>query len=174
MNDVKDPDKITERNIIFERIVGQYQLSLLRMCYLHLRDKSLAEDAVQETFLKVYRSLDSFEGQCSEKTWIMKIAMNTCHDINRSSWYRFISSEITPDMLPEPSTELEEHDEVLTLAVMNLPRKLREVILLYYYQDMSVIEISDSLGISQSSVSGRLKRAKDKLRKSIEGSKFYE
>lgn len=172
MRNVKDPDNKTERNIIFERIVGQYQLPLLRMCYLHLHDKSLAEDAVQETFLKVYRSLDSFQGQCSEKTWIMKIAINTCRDLNRSGWSRFVSQEITPDMLPEPSTELEEHDEMLTLAVMNLPRKLREVILLYYYQDMSTIEISNSLGISQSSVSGRLKRAKDKLRKSIERSEF--
>lgn len=174
MNNVKDPDKIAERNIIFERIVDQYQLSLLKMCYLHLRDQSLAEDAVQETLLKVYRSLDSFQGQCSEKTWIMKIAINTCRDMNRSSWYRFVSYEVTPDMLPEPSTELEEHDEVLTLAVMNLPRKLREVILLYYYQDISTIEISDLLGISHSSVSGQLKRAKDKLRKSIERSEFYE
>ncbi len=174
MTKVKGPDDTRERDLIFERIVGQYQLPLLRMCYLHLSDRTLAEDAVQETFLKVYRSLDSFHGQCSEKTWIMKIAMNTCCDINRSGWSRFVSREVTPDMLPEPSADLEEHDEALTLAVMNLPRKLREVILLYYYQDMSTIEISDSLGISQSSVSGRLTRARERLRRSIERSDFYE
>jgi len=52
----------------------------------------------------------------------------------------------------------------LIAEIMQLPRKLREVILLYYYQDMTVTEIADSLGISQSSVSGRLKRGRDKLR----------
>lgn len=174
MRVVKGPDKKQEHDVLFERIVGQYQLPLLRMCYLHLSDRTLAEDAVQETFLKVYRNLGSFKGQCSEKTWIMKIAMNTCRDINRSGWSRFVLREITPDMLPEPSADLEEQDEALTLAVMNLPRRLREVILLYYYQDMNTLEISDSLGISQSSVSGRLKRAKERLRINLERSEFYE
>jgi len=57
---------------------------------------------------------------------------------------------------------------------MQLPFKLREVILLHYYQGMSTIEIADSLGISQSSVSGRLKRARDKMRITLEGRGFYE
>lgn len=77
MSKVRGPDNAGEREQIFERIVAQYQQPLLRMCYLHLSDRTLAEDAVQETFIKVYRSLDTFQGQCSEKTWIMKIAMNT-------------------------------------------------------------------------------------------------
>lgn len=174
MSNFKGPDDARERREIFERIVNQYQLPLLRMCYLHLCDKTLAEDAMQETFIKLYRSLDSFHGQCSEKTWVMKIAMNTCHDMNRSGWSRFMERKITPDMLPEASTELEEHDEALTLAVMNLPQKLREVIILYYYQDMNTLEISNSLGISQSSVSGRLKRGREKLRQLIEGNELHE
>ena len=174
MSNFKGPDDAQERRLIFERIVNQYQLSLLRMCYLHLSDKSLAEDAVQETFIKIYRNMDSFQGQCSEKTWVMKIAINTCHDMNRSGWSRFVERKVTPDMLPEASVDLEEHDETLTLAVMNLPRKLREVILLYYYQNMNTLEISDSLGISQSSVSGRLKRAREKLRGLLEGSESHE
>lgn len=57
---------------------------------------------------------------------------------------------------------------------MRLPRKLREVILLYYYQDMTVTEIAVSLGISQSSVSGRLKRAREKLRALLEGRDLCE
>ena len=57
---------------------------------------------------------------------------------------------------------------------MQLPRKLREVILLYYYQDMTVTEIAVSLGISQSSVSGRLKRAREKLRALLEGRDLCE
>ena len=71
-----------------EVLVDKYQVSLLKVCFTFLRDRSLAEDAVQETFIKVYQSLDSFQGNSSEKTWIFKIAMNTCRDMLpiRKSW----------------------------------------------------------------------------------------
>ena len=60
-----------------ERLINEYGDSLLRMCYLHLKDYHLAEDAVQETFIKAMRSYDSFGHRSSEKTWIMRIAINT-------------------------------------------------------------------------------------------------
>ena len=50
------------------RLVGQYQTDLLRVCYIQLHDTALAEDAVQETYLKAYRSMSAFRGDCSEKT----------------------------------------------------------------------------------------------------------
>ena len=74
-----------------------------RVAYHLLESRDDAEDAVQETFLKVYRSMGTFRGNCSEKTWIMKIAMHACYDINRSGWFRLINRRITPDMLPEPA-----------------------------------------------------------------------
>ncbi len=174
MSSVKGPDGAQEREREFERLVSRYQQTLLRMCYLHLRDRTLAEDAVQETFIKVYRSMDSFRGECSEKTWIMKIAMRTCGDFNRSGWFRFVERGITPDMLPEASVPFEPREEGLVTAVMTLPPRLREVILLYYYQEMNTVEIAEALGISQSSVSGRLKRAREKLREILKGSETNE
>ena len=57
------------------------------MCCVYLRDASMAEDAVQETFLKAYRALDSFKGDSSEKTWLYSIAMNVCRDMRRLAWY---------------------------------------------------------------------------------------
>ena len=76
-----------------EVLVDKYQVSLLKVCFTFLRDRSLAEDAVQETFIKVYQSLDSFQGNSSEKTWIFKIAMNTCRDMLRGRWFRFVDSD---------------------------------------------------------------------------------
>ena len=164
MSNIKGPDSAQNHDCEFERLVHEHQKKLLRMCYLYLRDKTLAEDAVQETFIKVYRNMQSFRGESSEKTWLMKIAMNTCHDIHRSNWFKMIDPRYTPDMLPEASEPFDQKEEDLVAEIMQLPLKLREVILLYYYQDMTVTEIADSLGISQSSVSGRLKRGRDKLR----------
>ena len=143
-----------------ERLVEQHQTAVLRTCYLYLCDRSQAEDAVQETFLKVYKGLDTFRGESSEKTWIMKIAMNTCYKMNHSGWSRFINRRVTPEMLPETSVPFEEKDE---------PIRLREVILLYYYQGLNVNEIAEALGISQPSVSGRLKRGRERLKDMLEG-----
>ena len=169
------PDTATDRDQKLISLVDRYQEPLLRMCCLYLRDRSLAEDAVQETFMKAYRALDSFRGESSEKTWLMKIAMHICCDINRTGWFRFMNREITPEMFvdkeaPPPG----ERDEELAAAVMKLPRKLREVILLYYYQGMNVNEIADALNLSHSSVSGRLKRGREKLKNMLEGRELDE
>ena len=169
MENVKGPDEKQRRDEQFSHMVETYQTSLLRMCCLYLRDASLAEDAVQETFVKVYRSLHDFRGESSEKTWLMRIAMNTCRDLRRSGWFRMMDRRYTPDMLPEAAAPCSPEEESLVAVVMQLPLKLREVILLYYYQGMNTLEIADSLGISQSSVSGRLMRARHKLRTALEG-----
>ena len=157
-----------------DRLVEQYQVAVLRTCYLYLHDRSQAEDAVQETFLKVYRNLGSFRGECSEKNWIMKIAMRVCYDMNRSGWARFFNRRVTPEMLPEASVPFEELDDALASAMMRLPLRLREVILLYYYQGLTVNEIAEVLGITQPSVSNRLKRGRDKLKTALEGRELDE
>lgn len=158
----------------FERLVERYQQDVLRTCFLYLRDKTLAEDATQETFLKVYRGLDAFRGESSEKTWILTIAMHVCYDINHSAWFRWINLRVTPETLPERAAPAAEGDDALAAAVMQLPRKLREVILLRYYEQLGVNEIAKALHISHSSVSGRLKRGRERLKKALEGRELDE
>ncbi len=172
MSNVKGPDNAPDRSQRLEQLIDRYQEQVMRMCFLYLCDKTMAEDAMQETFLKAYRAIDSFRGDASEKTWIMKIAMRTCYDMNHSGWFRIINRHVTPDMIPEPAVPFEESDDELISAIIRLPIRLREVILLYYYQHLTVNEVAETLGISQSSVSGRLKRGREKLKAMIEGSEF--
>ena len=167
MTAVRDPDSGRDQTI--ERLITDYQAPLLRLCYLQLHDRALAEDAVQETFLKAYRGYGQFRGDSSAKTWLCHIAVNVCRDLLRGAWFRHTDRRVTPDMLPEAAAEPAGRDIDLTLAIMNLPRKLRETIILYYYQDMGMEEIAETLGIAQSSVSNRLKRGREKLRKALEG-----
>lgn len=167
MSVVKGPDNEMESTI--RRMIDEHQTALLRMCYLYLHDVQLAEDAVQETFIKALRTLDAFRGESSMKTWLTRIAIRTCCDMRRGFWFRHMDRRFTPEMLPEQAQDTPEEDQSLTLAVMNLPKKLREVILLYYYQDMNVNEIADALGVTQPTVSYRLKRAREKLRTELEG-----
>ena len=171
MSNVTGPGTAPDRDQIFERLVDRYQEAVLRTCYLCLRDRMLAEDATQETFLKVYRAMDAFRGESSEKTWILRIAMHTCSDMNRSGWFRFMNRRVTPEMLPDTAGAVcTERDDRLATAVMRLPRKLREVILLYYYHGLKVNEIADTLGISHSSVSERLSRGRSRLKDQLERS----
>lgn len=167
MQAVKDPGCRREEAI--ERMVTEWQLPLLRLCYIQLKDKAMAEDAVQETFLKAYRGFESFRKESSEKTWLTRIAINTCRDMQRGGWFKHTDRRVTPDMLPETVTQPDEDQIDLTLAVMELPKKYREVVMLYYYQDTDTQEIGKILGISQSSVSNRLKKGRDLLKKTLEG-----
>ena len=129
----------------------------------------LAEDAVQETFIKVYRKLDDLRPELNEKAWLYKIAMNCSRDILRSAWFKRINRSMTPDMMPDPAQAPPSEEAIdLGRAIASLNQKQREVILLRYYQGFTEAEISDILGLSQSSVAGRLKRAKEQLHSFLE------
>ncbi len=166
MEVVKDPGNDHDQIIV--DMVNQYQGLLLRMCYVYLRDQELAKDAVQETFLKAYRGLNSFRGESSQKTWLIQIAMNTCKSIQRSAWLRHHDRRVTPEDVPQVATMEETEDAEIMGEIMLLPPKLKEVIMLYYWQDMNVSEIAQLLGIAQSTVSRRLNQARDKLHEMVE------
>ena len=168
------PDLSPDQDAVLERLMNQYGTSLLRMCCLHLRDAALAEDAVQDTFLKAYRRLDGLRDEGSERAWLMSIAINTCRDYLRSSWHRRVDGSLTPDDLPERACEPENPDCTVLTEVRKLKPRYREVILLRYYQDLKLGEIAKALGISLSSVKYRLKSAEKQLRKRLEGWYFDE
>lgn len=165
----KDPSCSTED--LFDRMVQEYQMPLKRLCFMYLRDMSLAEDAVQETFLKVYKNLWQFRDDCSIKTWIMKIGVNTCRDMLRSAWLRHHDRSVTPEdlQIPAESSSRDEDAEALGQAILKLPVRYKDVILLYYYQDMSMGEIAEILHASVSTVSRRLKHAHEMLKDVLKG-----
>ena len=166
------PDKIQTADIA--RMMAQYGDRLLRLCFLYLHDWTLAEDAVQETFLRAFRNWHNFRGDSSEETWLTRIAINYCKTLSRTSWFRHVDMNITLENVPEPITQFDIKDDTVIIEVMRLPAKYKEVILLYYYQGMIAKDIAQVLSIPQPTVNSRLKRAKDQLRKKLEGWYFDE
>ena len=79
-------------NARLERMMEQYGNDLLRICCVYLKDASMAEDAVQETFVKAYKGYHPFRADADEKTWLMRIAINTCKDIRRSAYFRHVDA----------------------------------------------------------------------------------
>lgn len=172
MENVKAAESTRDAELI--RWVEAYQGMLLRMCYVCLQDLELARDATQETFLKAYRAQAGFRGRCSEKTWLSRIAVNVCRSMQRTAWYRHTDRRVTPEDLTLSAEAVCTEDEMDVMqAIMALPEKMKEVILLHYWQDMSVGEIAQALGIGHASVSGRLKRARQKLRELLEGREIH-
>lgn len=164
----------SQKDLAFTALVQRHQTGLRRMCYAMLRDAEQAKDAVQETFVKAYRAMDDWRGACSEKTWLTRIAVNTCRDMRRSAWFRRIDRRVTLEDLPVAAGSADQESRELTIAILALPEKLREVTLLYYYQDMTLRETGEALGLSPSAVKKRLVRARDRLRDALEGRQTHE
>lgn len=164
MTVVKGPESAEEKERQFTRLMETYEAPLLRLCAAYLKDRQLAEDAAQDTFVKAYRKWELRKKDGSEKAWLFRIAVNTCKDYRRQSYFRFVDRRVDLSALPEPSYDPTPDQSALALAVMALPRKYLDVTMLYYYQNLSTGEISATLGIPQRTVSSRLARAREKLR----------
>ena len=153
-----------ENQARLEGLMEQYGSSLLRMCALYLKDADLAQDAVQETFIKAYRHFSDYRGESSEKTWLTAIAVNISRNMLKSAWFRHQSRSVDIDTLPEQPAEFEFPDNTVLTEVMHLPAKYREVILLRYYEGLKLKEVASALGLSDGRARSRLNKANGILR----------
>ena len=159
-----------------EQMMNQYGDYIARTCYIYLKDWALAEDAVQEVFIKAYKHMSEFRKESSEKTWLTSIAINICKNYVRTSWFRKV--QIGIEKIEAYNTLEDEllnqiNQSELLKQVMDLPIKYREVIPLYYYQDFKINEIAEILGISESSIKMRLNRGRKKLKDDFEEECIY-
>lgn len=149
----------------FESWMRAYENDILRLCYVILGERTAAEDALQETFLKVWRGMDRFErrGGCTERTWITRIAINTCRDVRRSALFRHRQLNVPLEEtapLPQQTTSSRE----LLMDVMALPDKLRQPIVLCHLQQLTVTEAAQILSVSRPTLRRRLNEAYALLR----------
>ena len=157
-----------------ERLMEQYGSSLLRMCALYLKDADLAQDAVQETFIRAYRHIGDYRGESSERTWLTAIAINVSRDMLRTAWFRHQSRSTDIDTLPEKPADFEFPDNTVLTEVMHLPAKYREVVLLRYYEGLKLKEVASALGLSDGRVRSRLNKANELLRERLKEWYFNE
>ncbi len=155
-----------------EHLMRAYGTDIKRFCMLQLRDAALAEDATQDVFFKAWRALRTFREESSEKTWLIRIALNTCRDYQRTGWFRFMDRRVTPEDLPEESVDFSFKDGTVAGEIASLPSKLKAVILLRYYEDMSLRETADALNVSIATVKRRQEKANQILRRNLKG--WYE
>lgn len=166
MNNAQVPGREREAELV--RMMETYGGMLTGLCTGMLNDRHLAQDMVQEAFLKAWRHMDSLRGgPGSEKAWLCRIALNLCRDYQRTRWFRLVDRD--DEKLAQLPAPAQEEPADLLCAIQQLPPRFREVILLHYYQDMEAEEMDRALGLSPSAVYRRLRKARGKLKQLLDG-----
>ncbi len=145
------------------RLIETYGDMLLKMCSLILNDRIQAQDIVQETFLRAWQQ----KRLMNEKSWLIRVAVNLCHDYHRSRWWKHIDHRTPVDELQIPvfASGQSEIWELINL----LPYKEKEVVILFFWNNMNADEITHATGTSRASVYRRLEKAKKHLKLELEG-----
>lgn len=147
--------------------MSDYGDTIFRMCFLYLRDYQLAEDATQETFIKAMTSYEKFEHRSSEKTWLTRIAINCCKNIMRNNWFQIVKNNLIESDGNVPDNLINDFIEKNSIsnAIMKLDLCDRKLIILYYYQELSIKDIAAISSTSENTVNQRLFRARKRLKK---------
>ena len=144
-----------------EPVYEKYKDNIFAIGFNYFKNSIEADDVVQETFFKLARSGKDFESEEHLRNWLIRVAVNECKRVSLSSW---VKKKVS---LEEYSGQIDfetKEESLVFTAVMSLPKKYRQVIHLYYYEDCSTAEIADILGISRTAVTTRLLRGREKLK----------
>lgn len=148
-----------------KKIIDEYGDYLLRVAYLYVKNETTAEDIVQDVFIAFYEKQEQYRQEASLKTYLVKMTVNRCHDYLRSWQHKrvVLFEKITAKRTHETPERIymqnvESADLIETLFTLSLT--YREVIILYYYEEMSTVAIAKLLNCPESTVRTRLQRAR--------------
>ncbi len=156
----------------FEQVMEFYMPMVYRIAFSRLGSAHDAEDITQDVFLKYYRADTTFNDEEHRKAWLIRCAINCTKNLVTSAWFRHRASDEGLENMEEngdiPGSDgdidkIEQKNAVMS-AVMKLPEKYRTVIHLFYFEDMSVAQISKATGIREATVKSQLSRARDMLK----------
>ncbi len=162
--------------IAFEEMVAELSPSIYKLAYMMMGSEQDTKDVMQETFIKVFKSMTHFRGECSVRTWVSRIAVNTCKDMLRAqNRYQLLCTDDEtlflqiPDTAPSPEERAvtKEKREAVWEAVKTLPTEFKIVIVLCDLQGLSYIETAQALNLPLGTVKSRLNRARNLILKKL-------
>jgi RNA polymerase sigma-70 factor, ECF subfamily len=163
-----------DKEELVEQLMNLYVEKVYLLAYSFVKDRGMAEDISQEVFFKCYKYIENFRGESSLKSWIYRITVNTSMDFLRKKTPKplffdegFLESFRKSDSSETAFLKADQNEQLLQTVLM-LPIKYREVILLHYFLDIPINEMSTTLNINTNTVKTRLKRGRDILRKKLE------
>ena len=155
----------------FAHLVDTYQVPVYNLCYRMLGSAPEAEDAAQETFVRVHKHLEGYDPQQKLSSWVLAVASHYCIDRLRRRRITWLSLENILPLQPTPTGALQPEDTMIDREscsevrdlLQSLPAEYRLVIALRYWQDLSYAEIAQAVGATESAVKSRLHRARKML-----------
>ena len=138
--------------------LNKYSNMVFRLAFARTKNNHDANDIMQEVFLRYMKNKKEFKDEEHKKAWLIKTTINCSKTLLTSAWFRKTTS--LEDNIVE---ELKEKSEVY-YALLKLSKKYRTVIHLFYYEDMSIAEISSLLNVKESTIKSQLNRARNKLK----------
>ena len=150
-----------------ERVMKQYADLVYRVAFSQTQNKNDADDVFQEVFLRYIKRNSAFESEEHEKAWLIRVTINCSKKLWNSAWFRH-----TVGFDQELVFEMKEENDI-SHALAQLPPIYRSVIHLFYYEDMSIAQVSEVLGMKESTVRTRLTRARELLRTKLKGEFDY-
>jgi len=169
IEDEADVDRVLAGDIAaFENIVSRWQGPLVNMAWRYCRDRSRAEEMAQDAFVRAWRGLASWRRESSFSTWLFALAAN----VFRSELKRFPTTNLPLEEIAEPAGPAPQQDameerrryEVVRRAVLALPPRYREPVILFYFHEMDVGQAARTLSMPEGTMKARLARARDLLR----------
>ncbi|MGN7477018.1 sigma-70 family RNA polymerase sigma factor [Solibacillus silvestris] len=173
MIDVEADYSEVSSDVILNQLMDDYAADFKRIAFLYVNDLSECEDIIQEVFITCYQKLSSFRHECSYKTWLIRITINKCKDYKkRWSIKKLIYKPIISSVLTVPSAEEQvinaQASRSMIEQIAKLPTKYKEVLILYYYEELTMAEISEILSININTIKSRLLRGKKILQSKLE------
>ena len=161
------------RNLSEEEFDKKYQIYkpiIYSIAYTYVKNQNDADDIMQDVFVKYLKSDVVFNDDNHEKYWLIRVTINTAKNFVSSTWKKrvVLDDDYVSRASDEASKESNRYFEVIT----SLPSKYKDVITLYYYEDLSVEEIANTLQVSISCVKKRLERGREKIKKEIENGRL--
>ncbi len=158
---------------VTDEVVRYYSPMIYRIALTKTKSSYDADDIFQEVFMKLCLNEKEFETEEHRKAWLIRVTINCCNSHFTAPWRKNIDSldDATQSQLSDETVEvceLEEGPDVYA-QVLRLPQNMREVVLLYYYEEMSIREISQVLQTSEVNIKKRLSRARQKLKIELAG-----
>lgn len=153
----------------FENIVQRWQSPLVNMAWRYCRDRGRAEEMAQEAFLRAWRGLAQWRGESRFSTWLFALAAN----VYRTELKKFPTETVPLEDAAEPAEDgrqdrdliQQRRDETLRRAVLALPHRYREPLVLFYFHEMDVSAAARTMRLPEGTVKARLARGRDLLRR---------
>ncbi|UOQ87462.1 sigma-70 family RNA polymerase sigma factor [Gracilibacillus salinarum] len=169
-------EHVQSKEELLNELIHYYGNDLKRIAYSYVKDMAQCDDIVQEVFISCYQHLHTFRGEAEYKTWLIRITLNKCKDYHRkwsfrnliyhSSIKKHVDKESVRHSAEQEVMQQEGANEIFD-AIATLKPKYKEVLILYYVQDLTLKEISEIMKFNLNTIKTRFNRGKDQLQKEL-------